>query len=144
MSRLQAIPAVHLFLLKSNKILLSRRQNSGFHDGDYSVPAGHLEENETFLEALVREVKEEIGIDFDSNHLDFTHVMHRKGTDFPRVDFFFSLKEWRGEPKIMEPHKCDDLGWFEFSKLPDNMVPYVRQAIKLLSEKISYSEHNWK
>ena len=36
-----------------------------------------------------------------------------------RADFFFIAKKWQVEPKIMEPEKCDAIGWFSLDKLPD-------------------------
>ena len=60
--RHKLIPSVYLVLIKNNKILLLRRFNTGFMDGYYSLPAGHVESNETLTSAMVREAKEEIGM----------------------------------------------------------------------------------
>jgi hypothetical protein len=43
----------------------------------------------------------------------------------------------------MEPHKCDDLRWFELNKLPENIIPYVKQAIDNIRNKKFYSEYGW-
>jgi len=104
---------VYLVLVKDNKILLSRRYNTGFQDGKYSFPAGHLGgDDETFSEAVVREAREEVGVELDSADLELVHVMHRRQrepTDERRVNLFFAARKWKGETKIMEPSKCDDL-----------------------------------
>ena len=71
--------AVYLFMIKSNKILLLKRINTGWKDGEYGVPAGHLEKNETVLQAAVREAREETTMEIDEKDLKFIHIMHRKG-----------------------------------------------------------------
>src|SRR6185369_159344 len=70
------IPAVHLFLFKEKKVLLARRFNTGFEDGNYSVPAGHVDGNEPMTAAMIREAKEEVGIEIQPENLQFAHVMH--------------------------------------------------------------------
>ena len=138
--RFKVIPSVYLVLIKDNKILLSRRHNTGYFDGNYGFPAGHLDGNETLKQAMVREVKEEIDIILDPADLELVHTMNRKIPDNERVDFFFTAKKWQGEPKIMELDKCDDLSWFKSNNLPQNIIPYIRQAIDSFLNNIIYSE----
>lgn len=119
---------VHLFFIKDHKILLARRLNTGYRDGDYSVPAGHLDGGETVVEAGCREALEEVGVALSGDDLVFTGVMHRI-EDEERVDFFLVVTKWPREPFNNEPEKCDDLRWVDLDALPVNTVPYVRQAI---------------
>ncbi len=142
MERFKLVPSSYLILIKHGKILLSRRCNTGFEDGKYGLVAGHVEENETFKEALAREAFEESGV-LVSEDMDVVHVMHRKASSDIRVDVFIQPKKIEGEPKIMEPEKCDDLRWFELDNLPSNTIPYIRQAIGCIQKKIFYSEHGW-
>jgi ADP-ribose pyrophosphatase YjhB (NUDIX family) len=116
-------------------------------DGMYSFPAGHLGgDEETLSGAVVREAREEVGVEIDVADLELVHVMHRKQrkpTDERRINLFFVAKKWRIEPRIMEPDKCDDLGWFELDDLPDNTIPYVKQAISCFRKNIEYSEYGF-
>ena len=60
-----------------------------------------------------------------------------------RISLFFSALRWRGEPRNLEPDKCDELGWWPLDRLPLNMVPYVRQALALWQAGSAYSEFGW-
>jgi mutator protein MutT len=120
---------VHLFFFREGQILLSRRFNTGYADGQYSVPAGHLDGGETVLEAAAREAEEEVGVRIDLDAMEFSTVMHRMEEE-ERVDFFVQVRRWQGEPFNAEPEKCDDLCWVEVDQLPVNVVAYVRQALR--------------
>ena len=131
---------VHLFFFRENQILLLRRFNTGFRDGEYSVPAGHLDGGETVMQAAVREGQEEVGVDIAERNMTFSTVMHRIEDD-ERVDFFFQIHQWVSEPYNAEPEKCDDLRWFALDALPKNTVPYVRQALENHFAGIHFDEY---
>ncbi|MDA3958073.1 NUDIX domain-containing protein [Oceanispirochaeta sp.] len=143
MSRITNIPASYLVLLKEEEVLLLQRQNTGFGDGDYSFIAGHVEKDESFSQALHREALEEAGIRLDPEHVKTSHIMHRKSDDSVRVDVFFVSHFWEGEIKNREPEKCSDLSWFPLNHLPDNMIPYIREALSLIRKGVHYSEYGW-
>lgn len=60
--RFTYIGASYLFLIKDDEILLQRRFQTGFMDGFYGVPAGHLDGKESARAGCAREIKEELGI----------------------------------------------------------------------------------
>lgn len=136
------IASGYIFLIKDHKILLGRRCNTGFEDGNYGLPAGHIEEFEPLTAGTVREIKEEIGLDVQPEDLRLVHVMHRIGDD-ERMDFFFVADKWTGEPQNTEPEKCDDLSWFDLDRLPSNMIPYVATALQNYLQGQLYSEFGW-
>jgi mutator protein MutT len=133
---------VHLFFIRENQILLARRFNTGYRDGEYSVPAGHLDGNETVHDAAAREAEEEIGVRIEAGDIRFSSVMHRIEGD-ERVDFFVQIHKWQGEIVNAEPDKCDDLRWVNINELPDKTIPYVRHAIANHLNGIPFDEFGW-
>ena len=128
-SRFSLVSAVHLFLLRRQQVLLLRRRNTGYEDGNYSVPAGHLDGGEQVIQAAIREVREEVGIEIAPEDLDVVRIMPRQAED-ERIDFFIVARRWDGEPRNCEPDKCDQLYWVDIDKLPGNVIPYVRRALE--------------
>ena len=139
------IPASYLVIMKNNKVLLLQRANTGYHDGEYSVIAGHVEKEETFTDAILREAKEEAGIVLDRNKIKVAHIQHRKSDSdgSERVHTYFVATEWEGEIKNIESVKCSDLAWFDIDALPKNMVDCVRFSIENIKNGIFYSEFGW-
>lgn len=134
---------VHLLFLREDQILLLRRFNTGYADGQYSVPAGHLDGGETVMSAAVREAEEETGLRLDMNNIVFSSVVHRIEEE-ERVDFFVHVRQWQGEPANTEPDKCDELRWANVNELPDNTIPYVRKAIHNHHAGIVFYEFGWR
>ncbi len=140
--RNRAVPAVYLIMRREQNVLLVRRQGSGYYDGWYSLPAGHVEAGELPVAALIRETQEELGLRLEQRDLVFAHALYRMKSDESgdRIDFFFLATTWKGEPTIQEPHKCDQLHWCPFEELPENTVPYVRQALESIRRGVYYAE----
>ncbi len=142
-NRFPYVGSAYLLLIRDGKILLLRRANTGFEDGKYGLPAGHMDGGETAREGGAREIREEIGLTIKPEDLEVVHVMHRKATEDERIDFFMTASAYEGEIKNMEPEKCDDLSWFKLSALPPNIIDYIRVAIENAEAKKFYSEYGW-
>ncbi|NIK11483.1 NUDIX hydrolase [Alkalibacillus almallahensis] len=127
-NRFTLLAAVHVFLIQDGHVLLLRRYNTGYQDGNYSVLAGHLDGGEDVIQAAQREVLEEGGVTVPYDHFSMVGVMHRQSDD-ERIDFFLTADNWEGEITNMEPHKCDELSWHPINQLPDNTIPYIKRAI---------------
>lgn len=133
---------IHLFFFRGDQILLLRRYQTGYMDGHFSVPAGHLDGEEMVRMAGVREAREEIGVRIDPQDMLFAGVFHRHSDD-ERVDFFFLVQKWIGEPFNAEPEKCDELRWADVDDLPNNIIPYVARAIENFRAGIPFEEFGW-
>ena len=142
MSRARFPVTVHLLFIRGDQILVARRANTGYRDGEYSVPAGHLNGGETVRAAAAREAEEDVGVRIEAGDIRFSSVMHRVEGD-ERVDFFVQILNWQGDIVNAEPDKCDDLRWVDFDDLPDNTIPYVRRAIANHLDGVAFDEFGW-
>jgi 8-oxo-dGTP pyrophosphatase MutT (NUDIX family) len=136
------IPEVHLLLERDGEVLLLKRANTGYEDGNYSLVAGHMDGGETAREAMAREAMEEAGLLILPEDLDLVHIIHRK-SEQERLSFFFRPRKYQRQPLNMEPDKCDELAWFASGALPDNLIPYIRHALEQCQRHQVYSEFGW-
>ena len=125
---------VHTFVFDRDRLLLLRRANTGFLDGYYSLPGGHVEAGEEIAYAAAREVAEEACIEV----LEIEPRIVMPYGD--GVDFLFEAKRWHGTARIGEPDRCDDLVWVPPDRLPDETAPYLRKALELRSASTWYHE----
>ncbi len=129
----QFLAASFVLFLKDNKILLLLRQNTGYMDGFYGLPAGHVDAGETPIDAAVREAKEEVNINILPKDIELIDIVQadavfERGGDY--FNFFFKADKWQGDPKNMEPEKCASLEWFDLNNLPDNLLEHVALVLQ--------------
>jgi 8-oxo-dGTP diphosphatase len=134
--RFQVVPAAYIVFRRGNEVLLQLRQNTGYRDGHWaSAAAGHVEADESVLEAAAREATEELGVVVDPGDLRPLTAMHRTHGNHQaideRVDFFFECRSWSGQPHLLED-KAADLRWFPLDALPDPVVPHELYVLQRL------------
>jgi 8-oxo-dGTP diphosphatase len=136
--RFVVVPAAYVFLLREGRsgpeVLLHLRRGTGFMDDHWAAgAAGHVEKGETAYDAAQREALEELGV--TDLELTFVTSMQRTRGGEPideRIDFFFTARSWSGEPRIAEPEKSADLGWFPLDALPEPVVPHELAVLDAL------------
>lgn len=145
MSGTTNIPAVCVLIRKDDKLLFVKRAHTGYQDGKYTVPAGHVEDGESFRQAGIREVLEEVGLTIDPAQLRHVHTQHTYRADGPvRIHMFFEADAWSGVPKNMEPHVHSEMAWLPISDLPyDDIMDMVADGIRRGLAGEVYGEFGW-
>lgn len=131
---------VGLILEKNGKILLIKRKNTGYMDGMYGFLAGHVEKGESLKQAMVREVNEEGGIKLKEEDLEFVCGI-RSNEEY--INFFFKTDKYKGDLKIKEPDKCEEMIWVDIDKMPSNTIPNEKRAVSNYLHKVYFDEYNF-
>jgi len=120
-----------------DEVLLQRRAGTGYMDGWWSVLAGHVDPGESVHEAAVREAAEESGVVVAPGALRPLTALHRFERGGPqveqRVDVFFEVTTWTGDPGLREPDRAAEMRWFPLAALPEDVVPHERLVLGLLA-----------
>jgi len=140
----KAFSAIFPFVFRTRdektEILLHRRQNTGYQDGKWDIAAsGHVDEGETAKSAVIRECKEELGIDVKAEDLTFALLSHRL-SERTYYDIYFAVNKYVGMPGIMEVEKCSELKWFDIDDLPIDMIECRRAAVQAYKNNDYYNE----
>ncbi|MET8425456.1 NUDIX domain-containing protein [Nocardia sp. NPDC004860] len=133
---------VHLLLCRGDRVLFGQRQNTGYEDGAWHLPSGHLEAGESVVEALIREADEEVGVRIMPEDVQFAHIMHNSSSG-GRMAFFFVVDEWEQDPVNREPDKCSGLEWFSLNSLPEHLIAYCRTALEQIDVGEQFSVFGW-
>jgi 8-oxo-dGTP diphosphatase len=136
---------VHIILARQDgKILLAERANTEYADGLVNVPGGKLEEDEDVRTAVIREAREEIGVEIDPQHARCVAVVHHRSPGGEaRVGFFFATSTWTGEPVNAEPHKCAGLMWASPENLPAHTIAYGATGLRAYHSGEHFALDGW-
>jgi len=118
---------VAVMVIKDGKVLVGKRK--GAHGaGDYAFPGGKLEWMESFENCAKRETREEAGIEI--KNIRFLRLLNFKFYEKHFVDVGV-VADWAGgDPKIMEPEKCEGWAWYDMDKLPSPLFKGCESCIK--------------
>lgn len=106
--------------------------------GRWEIPGGKVEWGETLAETLIREIKEEIGVDIEVLELLTVsdHLLRAEGEHW--VSPTFICKITSGTPIIMEPEKCAELRWFSLDEAETMPLSVVTQSDVQVLRKRGY------
>ncbi len=136
-----------LILNDKEEVLLIRRAGEVRNEaGWWSKPGGGVKFGEKAEDAMVKEMKEELDIDVKivgllphTDHIikmrslsakDSATVDTEGGSIEHWVALNFVAKIISGQPKNMEPHKCDKIGWFPMNKLPEKITQTTEEPVE--------------
>ena len=126
-----------LVLLDQDKrILISERPKGKFMQGFWEFPGGKLEKGENPEICLIREIKEEIGVDLENFCFSPLIFTLNEYENFDVLLLLFICREWEG---IVSPKENQNIKWVFVNKLLDcnllpgdqKLIPYIRDAIKI-------------
>jgi mutator protein MutT len=114
----QCVEVSAALVFRDGKLLITRRHAKAHLGGLWEFPGGKREADETFEECLVREIREELGIEISVGEL-FGEIFH----DYPEKSVrlkFFICKLISGEP---QPLDCASVKWIGKRELGDFEFP---------------------
>ena len=106
-------------LVRGGELLLGRRSaDREWLPGMWDVFGGHIEPDESVEDALVRELREELGIE----PLRMRHVGELAGdAPDPWRLRLYAVTAWSGEPRNLQPHEHDELRWCSFADAEEKL-----------------------
>lgn len=120
-----------VLLMKRSKRLAVHRTTVGL----WSIPGGEVEFGEKVTDALKREVREELGVEIVIERMigHWDQILTKSKVHWHSVTFLCKIE--KGEPKIKEPSKFDDLKWFAIDKIPKNAgIAHVAAPLFMLGK----------
>ncbi len=104
---------------RGEALLTKRSQKATNERGCWENPGGAVNFGETLELAMRREIREEYGIEVDvlDQFPAADHLIPGEKQHWVATTFLVKIKPGQ-TPRVLEPDKCDAIGWFPLDKLP--------------------------
>mgnify|MGYP000896003729 FL=1 len=128
MSRTENVELTVVCMLEDgDKILLQDRVKTDWHG--YALPGGHVEKDESFLDAVKREMKEETGLEIRNPRLVGLKQFPIDNGRYLVV--LFKATEWSGELTSSEEGEME---WVEYARLPElDTVADLEEMLRMMN-----------
>lgn len=108
--------AVAIIYIENSKGEFLIQKTSKEKGGRYSLTGGHVDHNEEPIDSIVREVKEELGLDITKNEIiDFGYLV----VDFPVRFVFYMKKDIDIESLIIKEDEVESVSFISIEKLKE-------------------------
>lgn len=127
---------IGIMIFKGGKVLLGKRKGS-HGEGEYAFPGGHLEFGESFEDCARRETKEEADVEIKNIRFQFiANVKKYSGKHYIHIGL---IADWKnGKPKVLEPQRSEDWGWYSLENLPHPLFEFCKLAYESYRTKQNY------
>ena len=124
MKRVEVVAAI--ILDGDNRILMAQRADWQHQGGKWEFPGGKIEAGETHLQALSRELKEEVDLQIDTDQCELFQAVHHDYSDKQVSLYFYLVKGFSGQAKGLEAQPTQ---WIEQGELASLVIPDANQPI---------------
>ena len=129
---------VRLILEDNNRILMLRQTSK--NGGKHSLIGGTVDQGEFPIDALIREAREEAGLEMEKHDLKLVHTLYKRMRSGERIVMYFKARRWKGVIASKEPKKFKKVLWVDTAELPVNTSPTVKHILGQYKLGITYSE----
>ena len=124
--------SVGIIFVKNGRVLLIKKSHPFYHD-KFSIVAGHLQPKESARAAILREVKEEIGVVLDEyqllKHVESVDELCRYAVSDHEWFVFYSAQRFEDQSIILDEGEISSFEWVDFSKLGDYVLTDASRSI---------------
>jgi len=119
---------VGAILVENTNVLLVKRGHQPFK-GTWTLPGGHINDGETDIKAVIREVKEETGLDFKPEYFGSYEETFDEVGYYAYISIFYGDFKGKIDKKKVDINEILDIQWFDYKELADVKIGYEHRKI---------------
>lgn len=123
-----------LALLREGRLLLYRRLRAP-EAGTWNIVGGKIDHMERAIDSARREAEEETGLAIGA--VDLLCISEQIIAEERQhwLSLIYVSEDFSGEPRVMEPEKLPEFGWFPLDALPTPLSRFAADAVKALKTR---------